>query len=373
MTQITRRLRKFTRDPEHIIRNKGKRITDISLAILGTIERYRIVPTSLLLHLVNRNQRVAYRHLQHLYHSRLVNRFCFFGPTGRPSEFNYFLDNPEALHLLIDGGIGDPETIDFEQLKRNREKWTPILDRQSLDFATGDPGSPEQDQAPGKPSEGQRLFLKHELMISRFHGMLELATGASEGRVKLLSWHQGPVLHSSIEAPKMSYINGEWRKQEGDERIPHRPDALFSIHTEGQEEPRHFFYEADRKTTTTTRIIKKLRGHFHYIAKARRHHDDYGIQRIRAVLTETLDTKWAEALRIAAQHPVVSGPKPSELFWFTSAEFFTKQIQKPIGRNPKAIHRVPYYLENPDVVFRPLWFSPIDAVGARPRSLMDNN
>jgi hypothetical protein len=371
MTQSQRRLRKFTRDPKYAVRHNGKRITDTSLVILSAIERYRIVPTSLLLRLIQANKRVAHRHLQYLYHSGLVNRFCFFGPTGRPLEFNYFLDNPDALRLLIDTGRADPDSLDFDQVKRNREKWTPILESHASDVGREDPSTRDLDQPPEEPSEGQRLFLKHELMISRFHGMLEMATRASEGRVKLLAWHQGPILYHSIEAPKVIYRDNDWHKQEGDERIPHRPDALFTIHVAGHEEPRHFFYEADRKTTNTTRMIKKLRGHFYYIAKARQHRDDYGIQRIRAVLTETLDTKWAEALRIAAQHPVVSGPKPSELFWFTSAEFFTKQIEKAIGPNAKTIRRVPYYLENPDVIFRPLWFSPIDAAGAAPRSLLE--
>jgi hypothetical protein len=365
------RLKKFSRDPNYTSRFANRQITERALNIIAIIERYRVIPTPLLLRLVAGDPRNAADHLQHLYQKRLVNRFCFFGPTGRPLEFNYFLDNPDALHLLIDAGRADPDTVDFEQVKRNREKWTPILESRAADVGREDLSTGDQDQPPEEPSEGQRLFLKHELMISRFHGMLEMATRASEGRVKLLAWHQGPILYHSIEAPKVIYRDNDWHKQEGDERIPHRPDALFTIHVVGHEEPRHFFYEADRRTTNTTRMIKKLRGHFYYIAKARQHRDDYGIQRIRAVLTETLDTKWAEALRIAAQHPVVSGPKPSELFWFTSAEFFTKQIEKAIGPNAKTIRRVPYYLENPDVIFRPLWFSPIDAAGAAPRSLLD--
>jgi len=198
-------------------------------------------------------------------------------------------------------------------------------------------------------------------MISRFHGMLELAVRASGGQVSLLAWHQGPILHRSIEAPKMVCRDGQWYNQEGNERIPHRPDALLTLHVARHEEPRHFFYEADRKTTNTTRMIKKLRGHFHYIAKARQHREDDGIQRVRAVLTETLDTRWAEALRIAAGHPVVSGPKAAELFWFTASEVFMKR------RAPERQH----YLDNPDVIFRPLRFTAADATGATPRSLLD--
>ena len=364
------RLKKFARDPNYASRFAGRQITDRALQIIAIIERYRVIPTSLLLRLVAGDPRNVADHLQHLYHRSLVNRFCFFGPTGRPLEFNYFLDNPEALELIIDSGLADPATTDFEQVKRNREKWTPIVESQSPDIQPESTESINQDQTQ-EPSEGQRLFLKHELMISRFHGMLELACRMSEGQVSLLAWHQGPILYRSVDVPKIVYHNGQWHKQEGDEQIPHRPDALFTIHVDGSEEPQHFFYEADRKTTNTKRMIKKLRGHFHYIAKAKQQQQDYGVQRIRAVLTETLDTKWAEALRLAAQHPVVSGPKPSELFWFTASEFFTKPVQKQLSGTSKRSRQVPYYLDNPDVIFQPLWFTPIDAAGSQPRSLLD--
>lgn len=368
MTSSQKRLKKFSRDPNYVTRFEHRQITERALSIIATIERYRVIPTSLVVRLIDGDPRNIKDHLQHLYHRGLINRFCFFGTTGRPLEFNYFLDNADVLDLLIDHGIGDVDTLDFEQVKRNRERWTRLLETHGADGKREE--TETSDLAREEPSEGQRLFLKHELMISRFHGMLELAARASDGQVSLLAWHQGPILHRSIEAPKMVCRDGEWYKQEGNERIPHRPDALFTLRVVRHEEPRHFFYEADRKTTNTTRMIKKLRGHFHYIAKARQHREDYGIQRIRAVLTETLDTKWAEVLRLAAKHPVVSGPKPSELFWFTASEFFTKPLQKTASTSKRA-PEAKYYLDNPNGIFRPLWFTAADAAGATPRSLLD--
>src|SRR6185503_8217100 len=91
------------------------------------IERYRIVQTSLLLRLIEANEQVGYRHLQYLYHADLVNRICFFGSSGRPGEFNYFLDNPKALELLAEQGNVDPSTFDLEAVRRNRDKWSPLL------------------------------------------------------------------------------------------------------------------------------------------------------------------------------------------------------------------------------------------------------
>jgi len=367
MTQAQQRLKKFKRDPTYASRRRNRQITDRALTLIATIERYRVIPTSLVVKLAGGDPRNTSDHLHHLYHKGLVNRFCFFGRTGRPGEFNYFLDNTDALELLVTRTHADPDTLDFAAVRRNRQKWTPLLDpatdeAHSLELSEAAPAAEDA-------SEGQRLFLKHELMISRFHGMLELATRASGGQVKLTAWFQGPILHRYVEAPKIVLRSNDWHEQDGTEKIPHRPDALFTLQRRDNPEPLHFFYEADRKTTNTRRMIKKLRGHFHYIAKARRQQEDYGILRIRAVLTETLDTRWAEALRTAAQHPVVSGPKPSALFWFTASEFFTKRIPKPEG---KRMRQVPYYLEHPDCIFRPLWFTPVDVAGAAPRSLLDS-
>jgi hypothetical protein len=368
MSHSYKRLRKFRRDPNYTTRLGRRRITRTSLDIITTIERYRVIPTSLLLRLVGGDQRNVYSQLQQLYHKGLVNRFCLFGPTGRPQEFNYFLDNSKALDLLIDQTAADADSLDFELVRRNREKWTPILESEQ---SPGD-GGRDNNSSPSwaEGSEGQKFFLRHELMISRFHGMLELATRASAGDVKLIAWFQGPILHHSVEAPKLVYREDTWRQQDDIETIPHRPDAFFTLQKKDSPEPLHFFYEADRKTTNTKRMIKKLRGHFHYIAKAKHHRNDYGIQRIRAVLTETLDIKWAETLRVAAQHPAVSGPKPSELFWFTASELFANRIQKEVGTTVKRVRHVPYYLENPQVIFKEIWFTPLDRAGDTPKSLL---
>jgi hypothetical protein len=63
---------------------------------------------------------------------------------------------------------------------------------------------------------------------------------------------------------------------------------MVSLATADQPEPIHSFYEAGRKTTSTHRHNKKLRAHFHYIVKQRRHEEHYGVKRIRAVLIETM-------------------------------------------------------------------------------------
>ncbi len=115
-------------------------------------------------------------------------------------------------------------------------------------------------------------------------------------------------------------------------------------------------------------MIKKLRGHFHFAVKQKLHQAVYNVPNIRAVLIETLDRQWAETLRQAAAHPAVSGPKPSNLFWFTSSEFFTEHVTKREGKREK---KVAYYQEQPSVIFKPLWFTPNDRAGNTPRSILD--
>src|ERR1700733_6424397 len=100
MMTTTKRLRKFSRDPRYGTLHRRKRLTATSLALVAAVERYRILPTSLLLRLVATNARVGQRHPQHLYHAGLVNRLALFGRTGRAGEFNYFLDSTAALGLL---------------------------------------------------------------------------------------------------------------------------------------------------------------------------------------------------------------------------------------------------------------------------------
>lgn len=366
MSKPQQRFRKFRRDPQAAARLSNKHLTQTSLAIIATIERYRLIPTSLLIELVEGHPRNVYRHLQILYHRALVNRFCFFGPSGRPGEFNYFLDNPKAAQLLAEHESADPTRLDIKAIRRNREKWTGLAGLTPAVSGEGECGLGQEEVG-----EGQRYFLRHELMISRFHSALELACKASGGGVLLQDWQQGPALWNRVEAPRIQRESGCWTETDNVEQIAHRPDAFFSLKCSDETEARHYLYEADRKTSSTTRLIKKFRSHFLFVVRHKRHLEAYGIKRIRAVLVETLDTEWAEVLRQAASHPIVSGHKASGLFWFTSSGFFARLIpQQPEGAG-KRIRQVPYFLENPMVIFNKLWLTPLSDVGDAPLSILD--
>jgi hypothetical protein len=59
---------------------------------VAIIERYRFIPTSLLVRLMPGDQKNNHRHLQTLFHHGLVNRFCL-PKYGGPGEFMYYLDD----------------------------------------------------------------------------------------------------------------------------------------------------------------------------------------------------------------------------------------------------------------------------------------
>ena len=332
------RLKKYGRDPKSLAAVSSRRITDTSLSVIATIHDYRIIPTSLLVRLVSGNEKNIQRHLQQLYHKGLINRFAFMRGKN-PGEFHYYLDNEAALKLLVARGA-DASVLQFEEVRRNREK-------RYCDV--NDPKGAEEMQ-------GRLLFLKHEVMISRFHAMLELACAASEGRIALMAFQQGPGLWNSVEVPKVVYREGRWLDSDQTERLPHRPDAFFTLTfpQEPQREPLSFFYEADRHRTDTHKYSKKLRAHFHFAVKEKENlNKAYGLNRIRAVLTETVDDDWAERLRQAANHEIVSGSKPSPFFWFTTSRLFTKPISTGNREQPT-------YLVRPDVVFKNIWATPVD-------------
>ncbi|MDA2933797.1 replication-relaxation family protein [Acidobacteria bacterium AH-259-D05] len=336
---MQQRLPKFSRAPEAV---EHRQITQRSLEVLAAISRYRFIPTSILVRLIDGNQLVTSKHLQQLYHKGLVNRFSV-RHRGRPGEFFYYLDNPAGLQLLVDYLEVPSGSLPWREIRNNREKGYARIMR--------------TDEAPG-----QLLFLKHELMISRFHAMVELGCRHSQGQVELVDWRQGPELWDRIEVPTLRYDSKQQVLFEHEEtkKLPHRPDAFFSLHFPNAPEGgrySHFFYEADRKTSDTDRFVKKLRVHFHFVVRQKRHRLKYNTQRIRAVLTETLDTSWAENLREAARHPAVSGEKPSPLFWFTASQIFEQEREVPEG---KRLRKVSRFLAQPNLIFEKVWASPVN-------------
>jgi hypothetical protein len=335
-----KRLKKYSRERAENL--PPRRITDRSIEIISIIERYRFIPTSLIVRLVDGDQRTTARHLQNLYHQGLVNRWAF-PSTFYPTEFNYYLDDRRALALLVNAGA-EANKLDYETVRRNREKryGEITLNREMIKL------------------QGRLMHLHHELMISRFRFLLEKACEKSNGKIRLLGFYQGSSLWNTVEVRKAAFV-GQRKFTETDEMeiLPHRPDAFFGLEfadRAGAEREQYFFYEADRKTTSVKKFNRKLRAHFHYIVKQKKHVADYGVKRIRAVLIESIEDYWTNTLRLHARHPVVSGDKPSPLFWFTTSDVvFERKTNMKMNGVEKEI---PVFLEQPELVFGKIWATP---------------
>ena len=295
------RLPRFRRSPERL---SSTQITGRGDAILKAVEQYRVLSTSMIIELVGGNQDVTHRHLQRLYHLGLLNRHA----PHRSAEFIYALpsSSPSEKSTASPKDIGNSDV-----------------------------------------SAGRLLFLQHELMISRFHFMLEQSSKRQTRKALLVNWRQGATLWNSVELSLSA------------KRLPHRPDAFFGLHSPDNPEGKrwsYFLYEADRGTSALSRMRDKLSAHFEFVLQGK-HQAAYGIKRLRAILIEAPSVERAERLREIA-HSICN---TDELFWFTSSEIFLKNISE--GNRVSAT-----FLKTPEIIFAPIWVSQI---GDNLRALRD--
>lgn len=216
-------------------------------------------------------------------------------------------------------------------------------------------------QAAFRGQHMQLGFLKHSLMLSRLHFMLEMACNASSSRIRLAAWCQGGQLAGrKIEVPKVKASRGGneyfWEEANETERLPVEPDAMFTLRFTDRpldNQLAHFFYEADRGSMVMTDMLKKFRGYYHFIKKHQRHKAEFGIHPVRAVLVETTDEARGQRLMELATHALVCGQaKRSGLFWFSISPLFSDTADES-GQRP-----IPRYLQKPEIIFDPIWALP---------------
>ena len=317
-------------------------ITERDLDILDAVLRYRFSPASQLIRMVGGNEDVTHRRLRHLWERQLVNRWAFPGIRAH-SEFHYYLDDRAALDLLVEhrGLELHPQMLD--EIQNNREK--------------------DYSAAVMLSQHMQLGFLQHSLAISRMHYVIEMACRKSGGRARLDAWGQGGQLAGrkvEVHRVRSTRTGNEyfWEEAAETERLPVEPDAMFTLRFVDRhqgEQLQHFFYEADRGTMPTTDMLKKFRAYYYFIKKQQRHKEAFGIHPVRAVLVETTTEARARRLMQLVNHPLVCGSgKRSGLFWFSISPLLTDPL--PAGtRNSRLL---PRYLEQPQLIFDPIWALP---------------
>ena len=206
-------------------------------------------------------------------------------------------------------------------------------------------------------------FLRHALMISRLHYMLEMSCRNSGGKVHLAAWRQGAELRGhkaplpEIKCRRVAASNEYvWEEQERTQNFPVEPDALFSLRFADRSADRqlvHFCYEADRGSMPMADMLKKLRAYYHFIKRMQKHRETFGVHPIRAVLVETTDESRARKLMELVEQPIViRSSKRSALFWFTISPLFSSPA------NSSGVDPCASYLLRPETVFEPLWAMP---------------
>jgi hypothetical protein len=317
-------------------------ITERDLDLIEAILRYRFSPTSELVRLVGGNEDVTQRRLRRLWEASLINRFAFPG-FRTYSEFNYYLDSAETLNLLVQHErLPEVHPQMQEEIRFNRE----------ADYARA-------------AASGQHMklgFLKHSLMISRLHFMLEMSSRQSDSGVQLAAWRQGAELRGNkVNVPELRSRRVEgsnehiWEELDRTFRLPVEPDALFSLRlTAGRRDQlSHFCYEADRGSMPMADMLKKFRAYYHFIKRQQLHTRAFGVHPIRAVLVETTTEERARKLMGLAEHPAVIGNgKRSALFWFIISPLFTAPAET--GDSENGAH----YRSRPEIVLDPLWALP---------------
>lgn len=331
-------------------------VTERDLDIIEAILRYRLSPTSELVRLVGGNEDVTQRRLRCLWEWGHINRFAFPGIRTH-SEFIYYLDRPHTLELLVEHGrLAEIHPQMKGEVELNREA------------GYADAAVSAQHMKLG--------FLRHALMISRLHFMLEMASRHSDGQVLLEGWHQGAELRGpKVNVPeiKARRIEGSndyvWEEQAKTQRLPVEPDAFFTLRfpaRPSENQLSHFCYEADRGSMPMADMRTKLRAYRHFI-KQQLHVEAFGVHPIRAVLIETPDESRARKLMDLAQEPVVMGNnKRSGLFWFIISPLFCVPVtDSDVGKQSAS------YLLRPELVLERLWATPdltLHALGDRENS-----
>lgn len=154
----------------------------------------------------------------------------------RPSKHVYAIGK-EAVPLLIEHGFAQEELRE----KRLRE------------------------------NELKPLGIAHALFVSDIHlRLLQLTKAAS---LQLASWVEGPSLWDSVTTS-------------GNEKVPIRPDARFTIAPPDGNWRSHFFLEADRGTMAHSRMREKIAGFAAYFHQ-RLHLKKYEGMKAFRVLTAT--------------------------------------------------------------------------------------
>jgi len=247
------------------------------LSIIKLVADYGIASSDIITALVLGSRQVLLRRLQVLYHA---------GHLDRPRR-QQLSGNGALVYALGSKGASIPSIV---------------TDHRGRDWSE-------------KNRKMQLGYIEHQLMMSRFRAILQLA--GRDQQVEIESWRQGNDLWDSVLVEHSDHI----------ERIPVAPDAHFVLRLSAEPEGQnriHVFLEADRSTMTVKRFVTKLRGYWWYWRTGRLE-EKFGV---RNALVLTLTRSHERAQNLANAAAMVDPPRNRGLrtFLFGSEQGLSLEV-----------------------------------------------
>jgi hypothetical protein len=225
----SRGLRRYAAQPDRYAERYGNfTFTARDFEILDLIYRYRYLEARHVRALIHGSGQQVTRRLQGLFHNQYIRRYVprlRMRPDLDPGAtlMAYGLERRGARALqahrarLAVERAGEPELVRWRKDYTRRTEW----------------------------------FLEHQLMISNFRCVLELALRGTPA-VELIHWDQGQDTWLRVPIP------GERTRF-----VRVAPDARFSLREAGQ--IRNFYLETDRSTEEHSQLLRKFVGYWWYL------------------------------------------------------------------------------------------------------------
>jgi hypothetical protein len=283
--------------------------------ILDLIYRYRYLEARHIRALTYGSGQQVTRRLQGLFHNQYIRRYV------------------PRLRMRPDLDPGSPLLAYGLELRGARalQAYRPRIAAESA-------GEPELVRWRKEYTRRTEWFLEHQLMISNFRCVLELALREMSG-VELLNWDQGQETWLQVPIP------GE---RTGFLRVA--PDARFTLREAGQF--RHFFLEMDRSTEEHLRLVRKFQAYWWYLQSPAYQQAHANHRRVN-VLFVTTDRQrmlnMMKTLRLMLK-PNRADHGGKGLFWFCVQD--------------------DYLVEEPSSILCPVWSSVTDPTMARKLSIL---
>jgi len=218
----SRGLRRYAAQPDRFAERYGNfTFTARDFEILDLIYRYRYLEARHVRALIHGSGQQIGRRLQGLFHNQYIRRYV------------------PRLRMRSDLDPGAPLLAYGLELRGAR-----ALQSHRAHLAAESAAEPELVRWRKDHTRRTEWFVEHQLMISNFHCVLELALRETPS-VELLGWDQSKKSWLRVPVP------GERNRF-----LRVAPDARFSLRQAGQ--VRYFFLEMDRSTEEHSRLLRKF-------------------------------------------------------------------------------------------------------------------